>query len=334
VAWVDPEHHLAHAAGRAEAMHRSAHALAARHPARFRLVGNGPAFRAARADGAIAGVLGIEGGHALEERLETLERFFRGGLRVLTLVWNNHLSWVRSCQDGAGAGVPAGLSAFGREVVRHMNALGIVVDLAHAGRRSFHDAVEESTRPVLASHVGCSALHDHPRNLDDDQLRALAANGGVAGIVFHPGFLAAEARAEQGRVRASAAWRALQAENPTALFLEQQRVMRRDMRPYPIEGLVAHVLHAIEVAGIEHVGIGSDFDGIECGPAGLEDAACYGVLAEHLLARGLTLAELDMVLGRNVERVFAACTGPGTEADSAAIEPPALGGAPDDSHSG
>src|SRR5262245_26123708 len=140
VCWPDPAHHLPRSFARAAEMIAAAHDLAQRNPTRFRLAGNGAELDAARADGACAGILGIEGGHALEEDLAKLEWFFAHGLRVLTLVWNNHLSWIRSCQGGAGAGVPEGLSAFGREVVRRMNALGIVVDLSHAGDRAFQDA--------------------------------------------------------------------------------------------------------------------------------------------------------------------------------------------------
>lgn len=313
VCWPDPALHLAHSFERAGAMLAAAHALERAHPARFRLVGNGAELDAARSAGAIAGIAGIEGGHALEESLAKLEWFFERGLRVLTLVWNNHLSWVRSCQPGAGADVPAGLSAFGREVVRRMNALGVVVDLSHAGVRSFHDALEESTRPVLASHSGCSALHDHPRNLTDEALRALAQQGGVVGIVFHPGFLDAAARAEEARVRKLPEYVALEGEG-MARFLGQQHLMRSHAAPLAAARLVEHVEHAVEIAGIDHVGLGSDYDGIERTPVGLEDARGYAVLAELLARRGFGDEDLAKILGGNVERVFRAATGPGTRA--------------------
>jgi membrane dipeptidase len=286
----------------------AAEALAARHPLRFRLVRNGSELDAARSAGAIAGFLGIEGGHALGESLATLEALFARGLRCLTLVWNNHLSWIRSCQPGAGAGVPAGLAAFGREVVRRMNELGIVVDLSHAGERAFFDALETSIAPVIASHSGCRALHDHPRNLSDDQLRALARQGGVAGIVFHPPFLDAAAKTEAERVHKLPEYAGLAAAAPMAKFLAQQRVMRSLAAPFPLARLVEHVEHAVEVAGIEHVGLGSDFDGIERGPAGLEDASGYACLAEALAKRGFSDEELLALLGGNMERVFRGVT--------------------------
>lgn len=310
VCWPDPAHHLARSFARANDMIASAEALAARHPTRFRLIRNGAELDAARAAGASAGILGIEGGHALEDSLAKLELLWARGLRVLTLVWNNHLAWIRSCQPGAGAHVPPGLSAFGRDVVRRMDELGIVIDLSHAGERSFFDTLETTRQPVIASHSGCMALHAHPRNLTDDQLRALAANGGVCGIVFHPGFLDADARAEEARVRKLPAYLACDEPEPMARFLAQQQVMRREARPLPAERLVEHVLHAIEVAGIDHVGLGSDYDGIERAPAGLEDARGYARVAELLGARGLTDAELLQVLGGNFERVFRQVTGP------------------------
>ena len=314
VCWPDPALHLERSFARAAEMLAAAQALEARHPERFRLVGNGAELGAARADGVIAGILGIEGGHALEEDLAKLEWFFARGLRVLTLVWNNHLSWIRSCQSGVGAGVPEGLSAFGREVVRRMNALGIVVDLSHAGERAFFDALETSTRPAIASHSGCRALHDHPRNLTDEEMRALAQQGGVVGIVFHPGFLDAGARAEEARVRALPAYTGIVEVSAAAKFLAQQRVMRAHAAPLPAERLVDHVVHAVHVAGIAHVGLGSDYDGIERGPEWLEDARGYAVLAELLARRGFGDEELLMILGGNMERVFRAATGAGTDA--------------------
>ncbi len=311
VCWVDPSYLPDGAFERAAALLDTAHALARRHPERLRLAGDGAQLAAARRAGAIAGIPGIEGGHALEESLEKLAWFHARGLRVLTLVWNNHLSWIRSCKDGAGAGVPQGLSAFGREVVRAMNRLGMVVDLSHAGERSFYDALEASDRPVIASHSGCRSLHDHPRNLSDAQLRALGGAGGVIGIVFHPGFLGADGRAEEERVRATAGYKALSGASETELFCAQSDFLQAHAAPFPAARVADHVVHAVEQAGIDHVGVGSDFDGIQRGPQGLEDASRYGTLAELLLARGFAPEDVRKVLGGNMERVFAAATGPG-----------------------
>jgi len=322
VSWVDPLY-IAPARGgaraRTENLLREFHELLEKHPDKVAFAGNGTLLDAARANGQVAGIPGIEGGHSIEESLGHLEWFFERGVRVMTLVWNNHLSWIRSCQDGAGGDVPAGLSDFGREVVRRMNELGMVVDVSHAGERSFHDVLEVTTQPVIASHSGCMAVNEHPRNLTDDQLRALAANGGVAGMVFCTPFLDAGARAEEARVRATSEYQAIGGANETEQFLAQSRFLQEHAAPLLLERFLDHLEHAVEIAGIEHVGIGSDFDGIWRTPVGLEDASCYGNLAGALLERGLAEEDVLRILGGNMERVFRSATGPETRAASAAL---------------
>lgn len=319
VCWCDPgyiEPARGGAFARTRALLEQAHVLARRHSQTVLLAGNGDDVERARAGGRIACIPGIEGGHSIEQSLEKLEWFFERGVRVLTLVWNNHLPWIRSCQDGAGPDVPAGLDAFGRRVVARMNELGMLVDLSHAGERSFYDTLECSSAPVIASHSGCKALHDHPRNLTDAQLRALAARGGVVGIVFHPGFLDAAAREEEARVRASAAYKALGSGDDTRTFLRQSELMQREARPLSIERALDHVCHAARVAGVEHVGVGSDYDGILRGPQGLEHAGCYANLAAGLLRRGFGAEDARKILGGNMRRAFARATGAGTLAGS------------------
>ncbi|HVS10996.1 MAG TPA: dipeptidase [Planctomycetota bacterium] len=324
VCWVDPEH-LQRGPGaafqRTLALLRELHRLVRRHPARVGIAGNAATLRAAHARGAVAAVPGVEGGHSIEEDPRKLEALFEHGVRVFTLVWNNHLPWIRSCRDGAGAGVPAGLSAFGRELVGTMNRLGILVDLSHAGERSFYDALEASERAPIASHSGCRALHDHPRNLTDDQLRALGRRGGVAGIVFCTAFLDAAAREEEARLRASEAFRAIGGASEAERFLRESEFLQREATPLSIERVAEHVCHAVEVAGIDHVGIGSDFDGIQRVPQGLEDASRYPALADALLGRGFSLDDVRKVLGGNMRRVFEAATGPGTRAEDAPLAP-------------
>ncbi|MCB9915553.1 MAG: membrane dipeptidase [Planctomycetes bacterium] len=312
-AWVSPDFGArpgGHRA-RAEALLDELHALAARHPDACALVTDGAELAAARAAGRIALIAGMEGGHPLDDDLAALEHFWRRGLRVLTLCWNNHLAWVRSCvAESAGPDTPAGLSELGRRMVRRCNELGIVVDLSHAAPQSFRDALDASCAPVIASHSGCKALHEHPRNLADDELRALAANGGVVGLPFLPSFLDADAQRAAADARAEPAYRALQAADDTALGLAQLAWLRERVPPLSIERLVDHVLHAIDVAGVEHVGLGSDFDGIQVSVGELDDASCYGRLVEPLLRRGLSEREVELVLGANFERVFAAVTAP------------------------
>lgn len=311
VAWCDPKHlerGARAAVERTRGLVREVRRLADRHPERATLVTDGAALAEARAAGRIALISGIEGGHSIAESIEELERFHAEGVRVLTLVWNNHLSWVRSCQDGAGPDVPAGLSDFGRRVVRRMNELGMCVDLSHAGERSFFDALEASARPVIASHSCCKALHDHPRNLTDDQLRALGAADGVVGIAFLPGFLDAEAKAEAARVRALPEFRAIDEGDDTATLIAQGEFLQAHAAPCGIDVIVRHVLHAVEHAGVANVGLGSDYDGIDHAVAGLEDASRYPALAAALAGAGMSRDEVAGVMGENMARAFAAAT--------------------------
>jgi membrane dipeptidase len=325
VNWVDPKYvamRTGAAKGRTLDLLQQFHVLCARHPNALAWVGNAELARAARARGAIAGIPGIEGGHSIENELANLELFFEHGVRVLTLVWNNHLSWIRSCQSGAGADVPEGLNDFGKRVVRTMNELGMLVDVSHAGERSFYDALETSTRPVIASHSGCKAIHAHQRNLNDDQLRAIAAHGGVVGIVFCTAFLKDEAQQEDARWRETAEYKAIAGRNDTDIFLKQGEFLQQHAAPLSIDSVVEHLLHAVEIAGVDHVGIGSDYDGIGRTPAGLEDASCYVHLAERLLARGLSEQDVSKLLGDNMRRVFELATGPGTRAHDVTLQSP------------
>lgn len=322
VNWVDPKYipvELGGARARTVKLLGEFHRLLRAHPEELGFAGNESMLREARARGLLAGIPGIEGGHSIEESLDNLRWFFEHGVRVLTLVWNNHLAWVRSCQPGAGAGVPEGLSAFGRSVVRAMNELGMLVDLSHAGERSFFDALETTSRPVIASHSGCKALHAHPRNLGDEQLRALGQNGGVVGIVFCVPFLSAAGWAEDARWRESEGYRGIMGANDTDRFLRQGEYLQEKAEPLPLDVVVDHIAHAAEVAGVEHVGIGSDFDGILRTPQGLEDASCYVNLIERMLARGFGEEDVLRICGGNMERVFAQATGEGTEAMSAEL---------------
>ena len=226
------------------------------------------ALAAARAQGKLGAVLAIEGGHAIENDLDVLAEFARRGVRSMTLTWNNTNGWADGCLDEPRHG---GLSAFGRQVVAAMEELGMVVDISHVAPSTFDDAAEAARGPLLASHSCSRALREHPRNLTDDQLRAIAASGGVACVNFYPPFLIDPA----GR--------------------------RGDAT---LDDLLDHIDRFVAVAGAAHVGLGSDFDGIPCGPEGVEDVAALPRVTEGLLARGHDEATVSAVLGGNLLRLF------------------------------
>lgn len=309
-AWVDGTY--ADEAGaskrRTNALLDAADDLFAASPDRIRRVDDPAELSADNASGVVGCVLAIEGGHAIEDDLAQLDHYAGRGVRVMTLTWNNHLSWARSCRDGAGAGVPEGLSAFGREVVGRMGELGMLVDLSHAGERTFYDALECAAAPPMVSHSGCRALSDHPRNVTDDQLRALAERGGVIGIPFATAFLDDAERVTERAHRKTDAYLAVEGRDATEQLLLQGDHMQSALPPFPIEHVVRHVLHALEVCGSEHVAIGSDFDGIDRRPAGLDDASGYPALFEALAERGVDARTLRAVAFDNAQRALVAAS--------------------------
>lgn len=225
-------------------------------------------FDAAVKAGKVAGVLGVEGAHALDGRLEMLDRFCEFGVRVLTLTWNNSNELADSALDETPPN--GGLSTLGRSAVRRCNELGIIIDLSHASERSFFDVLETSSAPVIASHSGVKARCDFPRNLSDKQLRALAANGGMVGIVFLPYFLRSGAESAD------------------------------------LADVLAAIDHACGVAGPESVGIGSDFDGYGGVTTGLEDVTHLGAITAGLVERGYLESDIRLILGGNFRRVWGA----------------------------
>lgn len=310
-AWVDAPFAATRGASkaRAEAILGAGHALVARAPREALLVRDGRDIAEARRTGRVGVILGIEGGHALEDDPANLEHFHRLGVRVLTLTWNNHLAWARSCQGGAGPEVPEGLSALGRAIVRRMGELGIVVDLSHAGERTFFDTLEVDGPPVLASHSCCKALADHPRNVTDAQMRALAARGGVLGLTFVTPFLDEAERAAEGTHRAHEEYVRFGARPATEALLMRGDWLHARLPPFPLDRVVDHILHACEVMGPAHVALGSDFDGIERRPAGLDGADGFPALDAALARRGVSAEDRAAILGGNLARLFSAVTG-------------------------
>ncbi len=309
--WVEPSFAPDHAIRRTLEMADSVLSEVGRHPDKLLLALSAADVKQALAQKKIAVFLGIEGGHAIEDSLAALRMFHRLGVRLMTLTWMNNNHWA----DAAGAEPKlGGLSDLGKQVVREMNRLGMVVDVSHVSDQTFFDTLQVSTRPVIASHSGCRAVSDHYRNLTDDMLRALARQGGVLGINFYNGFLDAAV----GR-KLEETWKQLQPKidalkgklgSDSAEFQKQRKeIVSTAMKGIPkvsLDQLIRHIDHAVKVAGIDHVGLGSDFDGIGAAPVGLSDVAKLPLITEKLLERGYSEADIRKILGENMLRAFEA----------------------------
>jgi len=267
-------------------------------------------IRAAKSEGKLAVMIGVEGGHAIEDSLETLRELYDLGARYLTLTHVNTNNWCDSSGDAPRHG---GLTAFGRDVVRTMNDLGMIVDVSHISDAAFAHVIETTRTPVVATHSSCRALCRHPRNMTDDMLHALAQNGGVCMINFFSAFISDEVA--QVIMKAQ---RRPQKDLGGLGGTEELPDDRTDWDTYlqwfqtlgcpsaTLDQVADHIFHAADVAGIDHVGIGSDFDGVPSLPEGLLTAAGLPALTARLLERGMSEGDVEKVLGGNFMRVFEA----------------------------
>ena len=279
------------------------HLLAERYPDELQLATTADEAEAAFAAGRVASLLGAEGGHSIDSSLDALGELRRRGVRYMTLTHNENTPWADSATDEP---VHGGLTDFGVEVVRECNRIGVVVDLSHVAATTMRDALAATSAPVLFTHSSCRAVADHPRNVPDDVLEALSGNGGVCMITFVPRFVSSAAVAWDRRVGEEMAAAGL---NHRDLDARHAFTDRWDGPPCPeatLADVVAHVEHAREVAGIDHIGIGGDYDGTPDLPVGLADVASYPVLFAALLERGWSEQECAKLAGRNVLRVLRA----------------------------
>jgi len=227
--------------------------------------------------GKIAALLGLEGGHAIQGKLETLREFYNLGVRYMTLTWSNSNEFA-DASDGEKKW--NGLNDIGKLIIREMNRIGMIVDVSHVSDDTFWDVMEVTTKPVIASHSSCRAIRDLPRNMSDEMIRAVGKKGGVVCINFYPRFLADTG--EEGSAKE---------------------------REVSIEALIDHIHHAVQVAGIDHVGLGSDFDGITAVPKGMKDVTGMPLITEGLLKRGYRPEDVKKILGANLLRVIREVTG-------------------------
>lgn len=281
---------------------------AERYPNQLLLSTSVADIRRAKKEGKVAALMGIEGGHAIENSLFALRDFYRLGVRYMTLTHNNTNDWADSARDEAKHN---GLTDFGKEVVREMNRLGMLVDVSHVSDKTMSDVLDISTAPIIASHSSARALNNHPRNIPDDLLRRIAKNGGVVMVNFYPSFIDQKSLdADTARdVRLKAQLDALNVQykdDPKRLADERKKLYDANpLPPTPLSILIDHIVHIAQVAGIDHVGLGSDFDGVPSLPVGMEDISQLPNITYELLKRGYTEKDIRKVLGENFLRVFA-----------------------------
>jgi membrane dipeptidase len=281
------------------------------HPKDFTLATTAAEVRAVHKKGKIAALMGVEGGHMINSDLDTLRKFAGLGVRYMTLTHSGNDEWADSSTN-----TPAhnGLTDFGKEVVREMNRLGVMVDISHVSDKTFYDALEVSKAPMIASHSSCRAICDARRNMTDQMIKDLAAKGGVIQINYHVGFLSQEfSNAEvanpeinksigvevQKRCGDNEGCQLIEGDRITREYVEQGKLPRVDFTK-----IIEHIDHAVKVAGIDHVGLGSDFDGANM-PYGMEDATKLPKITDALLKKGYSEGDVKKILGENTLRVMA-----------------------------
>lgn len=272
-----------------------------RHPEAFRLVTRAAEVGAARRDGKIAALMGIEGGHAIEDNLRLLRTFYDLGIRYMTLTHANNNNWADSSGEAPRHN---GLTDFGRKVVAEMNRIGMMVDVSHVSDATFRDVLAVSKAPVFASHSSCRAISNIPRNMTDDMIRAMAAKGGVIQINFGCEFL--NQKSADTSTFSNPEFKRRAAELKRSQHTQELKELRAKLVPADLADIVAHIDHVKRIAGMDHVGIGSDFDGVECLPRGMEDVSKFPALTRALMAKGYTEADLAKIYGGNLIRVMQA----------------------------
>jgi membrane dipeptidase len=288
------------------------HQQANRHARALEIARTAADIRRIHAAGKVAALMGVEGGHIIQDSLPVLRDYYRLGVRYMTLAHFKTNNWADS---GTDAPVHNGLSPYGRDVVHEMNRLGMMIDISHVSDKTFYDALETSRAPVMASHSSMRALCDIARNMSDDMIRALARRGGVVCINFNVAYLDRQAydafaRFRDQRDREIADMMALNTANPRRWEMKRaiQQRYRARLPKVTIEAVLRHIDHAVKVAGVDHVGLGSDFDGVSgMVPEGMEDVSKYPALVRGLIELGYRDEDIRKIAGENVLRVMRAC---------------------------
>src|SRR5579863_9918575 len=314
--WVEPDANQGHFAKRTFDLIDSVYEQAAHHPDRMMMAFSVADIERARREHKLAALMGIEGGHSIENDIHLLRDYYRLGVRYMTLSWSNTSEWADSSGDIDDPKVQHhnGLTDFGRKVVAEMNRMGMMVDISHVADKTFWDTIATTKAPVIASHSSARALVDAPRNMTDDMLRAVAKNGGVVQVNFFSGFDDQNfwnATKAQGKERAAAEQKYvddMKAQGKEVNYIEMDRIDRewtaKIPRP-PFKVLIDHIDHIAKVAGVDHVGLGSDFDGVSgATPKGMDSAADLPKITQGLVDRGYSAQDIKKILGENLLRVF------------------------------
>jgi membrane dipeptidase len=313
--WVEPQLFGAGGPGaieRADKQIAAVRKLVETYPETWDMATTAGDVRRAAAAGKLSALMGLEGGYAIDEKLENVERYYQMGVRYMSPAWTVSTSWAGSCGD---EGRTRGLNEFGKQVVREMNRLGMMVDVSHVSDPTFWDVVRTSTKPVIATHSACRAITDVPRNLTDEMIVALAKTGGVVCVIFYPEHIEPGYAEKKRLVDAEIApkvQKASDAEPGDAAHkkLARDRVRREEfakkLPPVHVARIVDHIDHIVKLVGIDHVGIGSDFDGVQALPVEMQSVADLPNLTAELLRRGYSESDIDKILGGNVLRMMEA----------------------------
>lgn len=293
----------------------SVYAWTARNPGKMMIVKTPAQLANAVKEKKIGAMMGVEGGHMIEDKLSNLEALFDRGARYMTLTWNNSTSWATSAQDEmekADSLPHKGLTTFGKQVVKRMNELGILVDVSHTGEQTFYDIIATTTKPVIASHSNAWSLCKHRRNLKDEQIKAIAKNGGVIHLNFYAGFIDStyELKYNAFTDKHKREIDSMMVGNATSSFAtllvgEKYKEALDSIRP-SISALIDHLDYIVKLVGINHVGLGSDFDGIEAPPLELSGVEDFPLITKALMERGYSKKDIRKILGGNFLRVFKA----------------------------
>src|SRR5215831_5453545 len=312
--WVDPDLFGGGGPGairRADVQIEAVRNLAVKHPETWELATTAGDIRRIAAAGKIAALMGLEGGYAIDNKIENVARYYQMGVRYMSGAWSVSTDWAGSSGDETGK--TRGLTEFGKQVIREMNRLGMMVDVSHLSDKAFWDIISTSSKPVIATHSGCRAITDVPRNLTDEMIVALAKTGGVVNVIFYPEHIEPGYSAKKKQVDtqiAAEVERASATEKGDAAHkkLARDQVRREEyLKLLPkvyVSRIVDHVDHIVKLVGIDHVGIGSDFDGVQIVPADLKSVADLPNLTKELLRRGYSESDIDRILGGNMLRVM------------------------------